>query len=182
MPHEPAQTEAAHFFRSVESLILAIFGTLWILFAIQLLNDYWLWLVFAALAAIFTIVPAALSVRRAIRRRPAEPTISLERDRRIFAIIHIVQAVLILFVIWYLPYTGRSLWTIPAIILILGLHLLPIAKLVQFSSFYVLGVILILLALIGARFVPGLQSDGYKSLAAGFLLWIGSFLVFTRNR
>ena len=89
---------------------------------------------------------------------------------------------LIIFAAWYLPYSGRSLWLIPAIILIIGLHLLPIARLVQFASFYVLGVILILLALIGARFVPGLQSDGYKSLATGFLLWIGSFLVFTRNR
>jgi hypothetical protein len=180
MSHEPAQIEAAHFFRSIESLILAVFGTLWILFAIQLLNDYWLWLVFAALAAIFTIVPAALSVRRVHRRRQAEPTISLERDRRIFALIHIVQGVLIIFAIWYFPHTGRDLWTIPAIILILGLHLLPIAKLTKFPTFYVLGVILILLALLGARLVPGLQSDGYKGLAAGFLLWIGSFLVFTR--
>ena len=68
MSHEPAQIEAAHFFRSIESLILAVFGTLWILFAIQLLNDYWLWLVFAALAAIFTIVPAALSVHPALVR------------------------------------------------------------------------------------------------------------------
>jgi hypothetical protein len=182
MPHEPAQTEAAHFFRSVESLILAVFGTLWILFAIMLLNDYWLWLAFASLASIFTIVPAILSVRRAIRRRPAEPTISLQRDRRIFGLIHLVEGVLILFVAWYLPHTGRSLWTIPAIILIIGLTLLPIATLVQFASFYVLAILLILLAVIGGHFLPGLQTDGYKSLAAGFLLWIGSFLVFTRNR
>lgn len=180
MPQEPAQTEAAQFFRSMEALVLAIFGTAWILFSIQLLNLQFMWLVFAALASVFAIIPASLNVLRALRATPRERSVSHQRASLVFNLIQVFQCALILFSAWYLPHIGHSVWTITVIALIMGLHLLPIAHLTQFSSFYVVGILVILVAIAGPHIFPGqIRAAGWLGLATGFLLWIGDFLVFT---
>ncbi len=96
------------------------------------------------------------------------------RKSRVFASINALQWGAVFLVAVVLSRTGNARWTLPAIIFIVGLHFLPLARLFDYRPHYLTGAALILLASI----YPVAAHDGPESavgaLGAGIILWVSA--------
>lgn len=90
---------------------------------------------------------------------------------RWFHIINFGQWVLILIVGNVLVNLGRAAWVLPAVVAIVGLHFLPLARLFAYRSHYLTGIALLLVALIVPQFAPAGPADPSVCLGAGLILW-----------
>ncbi len=98
-------------------------------------------------------------------------TPQLRRRNRWFHIINAGQWVLILVVANVLVNLGLGVWVIPSVVLIVGLHFLPLARLFDYRIHYLTGAAFILLALIVPRVAAGGPGDPVICLCAGLVLW-----------
>ena len=96
------------------------------------------------------------------------------RKARVFNLINVLQWGAVFLVALVLFRTGNGRWTLPAIIFIVGLHFLPLARLFDYQPHYLTGAALILLASI----YPFAAHDGPESavgaLGAGIILWVSA--------
>jgi hypothetical protein len=94
-----------------------------------------------------------------------------KKAEKVFHIVNAAQWVLILIVANVLKNTGHGNWVLAAIIIIVGLHFLPLAPVFRYPVHYVTGVALVTW---GAGY-PFLLTQGAGSplgcLGAGLLLW-----------
>lgn len=99
-----------------------------------------------------------------------ETAASRRRDRW-FHIINVGQWVLILIVANVLVNLGMPAWVLPSVVLIVGLHFLPLARLFEYRAHYVTASAFILLALVVPRVAAGGPGDPVICLGAGLVLW-----------
>ena len=90
---------------------------------------------------------------------------------RIFNIINIAQWVLVSVLGIGMANVGLSSWFIPAVILVIGLHFLPLAHVFEYRPHYVTGFALIVLALAYPQFALGGPEDPVGCLGTGLILW-----------
>ncbi len=69
---------------------------------------------------------------------------------------------------------GQIDWFVPAIMLIVGLHFLPLARLLRYRFHYVTGGALIAVALVYPWLAPGGPTDPLGGLLAAAILWVGA--------
>jgi hypothetical protein len=115
---------------------------------------------------------ACRSYRRSVRAFPGGVD-SLEKKKadRVFYLVNAGQWVGIFLAATSLQKLGLAQWTIPAIILIVGVHFLPLAHVFKNRMHYLTGVALILLSMV----YPFLTESGPRSslgcLCTGLILW-----------
>lgn len=96
-----------------------------------------------------------------------------ERMKRMFTAVNIIQWVSIFTAVAILNVLHRPDYIAPAIVIIVGLHLLPLAQSFRYAQHYVTGALLVLTALACMARLPLNQMSGVCSLGAGIIL-VGS--------
>lgn len=96
------------------------------------------------------------------------------RARRVFHIVNALQWIAIMVVVNVLNNVGLASWSVPAVVLIVGLHMFPLAAVFRYKPHHVTGAALVLLALA----YPLLSADGPGGLScrldAGLILWLSA--------
>jgi|HubBroStandDraft_1064217.scaffolds.fasta_scaffold07376_6 hypothetical protein len=157
-------------------MFLGFFGTWWII--VGCLGYYGPSIPMLAVAALagVSIVMAGwvLRARRAVEQIAAIPD-GVERQRR-FRNINIAQWTAIIILIVALNVTGYTKWMNPGIIMIVGLHFVPLARLFGSRLNLITGCALIAIAVASPVFGDGGPASPAVPLLAGVLLW-GSALI-----
>lgn len=162
--------------RAIGAMFFSVFGAAWLV--------VWCVSVYGAdpgilvLIAVVTIIIFYASLRQFRRNRTAHAAEASspedKRSSRIFNIVNASQWILIFIVATVLSNVGHKEWIIPSIILIVGIHFLPLAWLFKYSRHYITGAAMILLAVI----YPLVSSNGPENpvgcLGAGIILWISA--------
>jgi hypothetical protein len=116
-----------------------------------------------------------LALRRYRQLRPAlkaqADSPARQRTTRLFHAVNAVQWVAILVVGNLLANIGLSVWVIPAVIFIVGLHFLPLAQLFANRPHILTGAALMLLAVIYPLLAPAGPASPVGCLGAGVILW-----------
>lgn len=164
-------SELAAVLRARGALFFSAFGALWLL----------AWACFShhlPLAAL--IVPAALgliftSVRRTRGQRDVlaayEKTPEYARGRRVFHWTNAAQWLGIAVGINVLNNTGLGAWGVPLIVMIVGLHMFPLAWAFNHRPHAVTGAALVLLAAVCPFVAPDGPADTVICAGAGLILW-----------
>ncbi|HEV7816058.1 MAG TPA: hypothetical protein VGP06_13285 [Janthinobacterium sp.] len=132
-------------------------------------------------AAAICLAAAALlwaCVRQYRRHRGALAAVAdtpqRRRSRRVFHVVNTLQWIAILVVGNVLNHTGHGEWILAAVILIVGLHMFPLAAAFAYRPHYVTGLALVLLALAYPLLAPGGPADLSAGLGAGIILWLSA--------
>lgn len=94
-----------------------------------------------------------------------------KRVRRGFAIVNIVQWSSIGIAVLLLASTDHAAWIMPCIILVTGLHFLPLAKLFRYHGYRLTAAALVSVALLYMLFGGKGDSVALSLLATGAILW-----------
>ena len=159
--------------RSIGAMIFALFGGAWLavwnhLAQPSLMAGY---VIIALLAAALFMFARSRYRRYGAAAVQQVATPEARRRDRWFHIINVGQWVLILIVANVLVNVGLGTWVIPSVVLIVGLHFLPLARLFEYRAHYVTGSAFILLALIAPRVAADGPGDPIICLCAGLVLW-----------
>jgi hypothetical protein len=177
-----AQVALARRSRAIGATFFALFGGAWL----ALWNyraaptRFWVYGLIAAGAV------AILAAARARYRRYAAAATELaetpvqQRRQRWFHIVNAGQWVMILIVGNVLANLGLGSWVIPAVILIVGLHFLPLAWLFSNTVLYATAAAFIALAGVYPFVAPGGPADPVGCLGAGLILWFSAVLGLAR--
>jgi hypothetical protein len=65
-------------------------------------------------------------------------------------------------------------WVVTAVIFIVGLHFMPLARIFRYAPHYVSGAALILVAVVYPFAAPGGPQDPVGCLAAALILWLSA--------
>ncbi|MGH8316730.1 MAG: hypothetical protein ACREUL_01990 [Steroidobacteraceae bacterium] len=159
--------------RAVGALFFAFFGAVWLLIAYQLAHAHsWIPVALVLTAALMLVLAAVTVLRkrrsamRAVRQSPDS-----RRMRRQFRAINAVQWITIITAVVLLQKFKLDVWIVPAIMLIVGLHFLPLAHVFRYRPHYVSGAILIVTAMLYPIASPGGPGSPLGSLVAGMTLW-----------
>lgn len=169
--------------RAVGAMFFALFGGAWLLLwnARNAPARHWVYGVIGAGALAIFLVARARYRRFDARAAAATETPAQRGRQRWFHIINATQWVLILVVGNVLANLGLGAWVIAAVILIIGLHFLPLAPLFGNRALYLTGAAFVLLALIYPWAAPGGPSDPVGCLGAGLILWVSALSSLTRR-
>jgi len=171
---EASRTRAG---RAIGAMFFALFGAAWLIVGNVRYGSRSV--AFASVVALFAVTLLALSWNRYAKNRSALQSVSASpggrRRSRLFNIINLGQWIALLLVANLLANLHLAQWIVPAAILIVGLHLLPLAGVFSVRSHYLTGAALILIAIA----YPFLTRQGPLSpigcYAAGTVLWLSAF-------
>lgn len=171
-----AQQSAAKASRAIGAMFFAAFGGAWM--ALWSLEAYDVnWAIIAVVSVIslglFLIAWRQFQQNRAAHAAEADSPES-RKAARIFNIVNAVQWILVFVVATLLSHLGYREWVIPAIILIVGFHFIPLAMGFKVPRHHLTGAALILLAVS----YPFIAATGPASpvgcLGAGIILWLSA--------
>ena len=162
--------------RAIGAAYFSLFGSVWLLFAYHLAHWRGLLPLAVVLAVGLSLFLAAIGVAskrrdamRAVRRTPER-----RRTLRWFRAIHAAEWIATVAAVFLLAEVDLSVWIAPAVMLIVGLHLLPLARIFRYRPHLVTGAILIVAGLL----YPFVSSEGPGSpsgcLVAGATLWLSA--------
>jgi hypothetical protein len=168
-----AHGSAARASRAIGAMFFAVFGGAWVALWCFVRFDAkpgYLLLVAAATAALLLAAIRQFKKNRAAHAAEADLPES-KRAGRIFNTVNAIQWVVVFIVSTSLSKLGHYEWIIPSIILIIGIHFLPLAVAFKVPRHYLTGAALILLAIL----YPLMAKTGPRSptgcLGAGIILW-----------
>jgi hypothetical protein len=158
---------------AIGAMFLSFFGTIWLMLGC-LCNStrYDLAAIVSGAIGLGIFSAALVAAARLRKQRPAkaEPTLAELRRDRTFNRINIVQWVVCGLSALALNLTGHPEWIMASIILVVGLHFFPLAKLFQRPSHHVMGTILVFIALVLPHFVQGGPQSMTLPLSTGCVL------------
>jgi hypothetical protein len=98
-----------------------------------------------------------------------------KRVRKGFMIVNAVQWSSIGLAVLLLNLTGHVAWILPAVILVVGLHFFPLAKLLRYGGYNLTALALVLVAILTFLFGgSGNASIALTLLATGAILWLSA--------
>jgi hypothetical protein len=170
-----AQSQALHPSMALGGIFMALFGSIWLAAAdFQCLGGS-----LVALAGLLVIATGAIGLvawaratfkgglrAHAAARDPA----AVKRLRRGFMLINAVQWIAVGLAVMLMNVFAHVEWIAPAVILIVGLHFVPLARLFGYRGYYVTAGALVLVALLDM--LAG--AEGHVALtlfATGAILW-----------
>ena len=172
------QGDAATAGRSVGAMFFAVFGGGWLgLWA----NDQYPSSVVAVVVVVLLAAAVFAAALRVYRRNSAafkaiaQLPETRHRSRR-FHLINTAQWIVILVVSFALGRAGLAAWILPSIILVVGLHFLPLAALFGYRPHFVTGGLLILLALTYPFVADDGPASAFGALATGVILWCSAIV------
>jgi hypothetical protein len=169
------QREAQLAARATGAMFFASFGALWI--------EGWAFGAHAGTAAAVLVAAAAaglFGVARLRYRRHAPALAQLrdtpERRRagRLFRIVNAVQWTLIGVLAIVFANTGLRAWIVPMVILLIGLHFVPLAHVFRNWPHYVTAAAMVALAILYPLLARGGPTDPVGLLGAGLILWLSA--------
>jgi hypothetical protein len=159
---------------AIGALFLFLFGAVW-------LAGWCLHPTAQHLSSLWLIVPICIAMcalavrqfRRNITAYRAEAKLPAgKRSNRVLGIVNGVQWLCIFAAAVFLQAFGYSQWFVACVILIVGLHFIPLAAALRYPPYYYTAVALVALAVL----FPLLSAAGPKSsvglLGAGVILWV----------
>jgi hypothetical protein len=159
---------------AIGNLFLGLFGMVWIvlgLLAAHRLGPLVLTLLSGLLLA---LVIASIYVMRRTRgsldRSQANRTAQKKINRQ-FGAINVLQWSLIFAAVYGLPHFGLARWILPAIILIVGAHFFPLARLFRVPMHYVVGAIVVAWAILYPGLFSAGKGDPIGAIGMGAILW-----------
>lgn len=162
--------------RAIGATFFAFFGGSWLVLGYFLAP--WRSAIALPLVAIGTLLLAVAAVRVVRKNRDAMAALrsapAYRRMRRQFVAVNVAQWVGISVAVNVLNGLDLGQWIAPAIMLIVGLHFLPLARMFRHRPHYLTGAALIVTALICP--LAG-RSDPWSAaacLAAGAILWLSA--------
>ena len=160
---------------AIGAMFFALFGAVWLLIADRLAHAHgWIPVVVVIGVALLLFV-SALRVFRA--QRDALVTLrqspQSQRMRRQFRAINALQWIVAAVVVVVLHGLRLDVWVVPALMLVVGLHFLPLARVFQYSPHGLTGAVLIATALLYPLVSPGGAASPIGSAIAGVTLWLG---------
>lgn len=158
---------------AIGAMFLSFFGTIWLMLGCLCNSTQYDLAAIVSGAVGLLIFSAALRAAARLRKqRPskAEPSLAELRRDRAFNRINLVQWVVCGLSALALNLMGHSEWIMASIILVVGLHFFPLAKLFQRPSHHVMGTTLVLIALVLPSFVQGGPQSVTLPLATGCVL------------
>ena len=128
-------------------------------------------------AAVVAVLPVAVLIAflgSTVRRRLPKPA-DVESPKkkqmmRYFSVVNVVQWLAIFGTIRLLRNLHLDVWTVPAIVLIVGAHFLPLARIFEARQHWITGVALMLCAA-AAIVLPVSVRDTVECVSAGLILW-----------
>lgn len=125
----------------------------------------------AVVVPVFVLIASLGSMaRRRLPRLPEVESPEKKRTMRAFAVVNVVQWVAIFGVVNLLRNLHLEGWIVSAIVLIVGAHFLPLARIFQAPQHTTTGVAMLLLAA-AAVVLPASIRDAVECLGAGLILW-----------
>ncbi len=165
-------------------MFLAGFGSLWMLTGLDaghMLNWISGVLVLAVLLAL--VLPALCLQRRAEAKRPATRDETEERRlRSAFRRVNVAQYVAIPFVIAGMNLLHRPAWIVPGIATVVGLHMLPLARLFGNAANYVTGTVLIGYAAFSMAVLPSAAVPSISALGTAAILLVSATYTLLTSR
>jgi hypothetical protein len=76
---------------------------------------------------------------------------------------------------------GKSEWIVAGIIVVVGLHVIPLARLFRYFPHYVVGTALIIWAICYPSTTPGGAKDALGCLGTGVILWCSALFALTKK-
>ena len=119
------------------------------------------------------IAGLGLAARRGLSRQAGQETPGKREMMRAFIVVNVVQWVAIFGTVNLLRNFHLDGWIIPAIVLIVGAHFLPLAQIFQAPQHRMTGIALMLCAAV-AVLLPGSVRDVVECVAAGMILWVSA--------
>jgi hypothetical protein len=162
--------------RAIGAMFFAGFGGLWL--ALWAHSEYPESV--GALLAIATVAVALLAVAyrvykaNSLSHKALAQTPESLRKARIFNLVNAGQWTVIVIVALVLSQIGHARWILPAIVLIIGLHFLPLARLFAYPPHYLTGAALMLLACVYPFFAPEGPESAFGALGTGLILWLSA--------
>jgi len=158
--------------RATGALFFAGFGALWIalaLYALQQLNSA---TVSGILVGLALLVLSALSLLRAAKRWPRQP--DDPAIGRAFAWINAAEWIAVAAVAFSFAKLHIDAYVMCAITAIVGLHMLPLARLFRYTPHYWSGAVLVAWATVSAITIPTGNLQGISALGTGIILWLSA--------
>ena len=166
----------------IRMMFLGFFGTWWTLAGCQGLYGASIPVVTAAAIVGLSIFCVGLYLSLTSVQRPQEeqPEALQRAQARTFRNINIVQWVAVAALIVTLNVLGHGEWLYPGIMIIVGLHFLPLARLFPASKVnnFITGLALVAVALIYPFVAVGGPQNPWGPLAAGLILWTSALITF----
>ncbi len=170
------QRQARRGSRAGGAAFFAAFGGLWLLVGYHL--GHWHSGVPIILLGAGTglLVLASIRTLRTCRSAMAalRKTSAYVRTRRQFRTINFAQAVAIFTAVYFLDRFHRGTWVVPAVLLIVGLHMLPLARTFRYRAHFLTGAALVVTALLYPWVTPSGPESPWGAIVAGAILWLSA--------
>lgn len=170
--------------RAIGAMFFSVFGFAWL--------ASWAFQRFAQPAVAFLLIALAFAVLfyRAVQQyRNNRAALAIEsenparkRINRLFNLINAAQWIVIVILVNILNNIGLAAWAIPAVMLVIGIHFLPLASLFSYPPHYVTGIALIGAAIAYPLLAAQGPGDAVGCLAAGLILWASALNSVTVRR
>lgn len=165
--------------RATGALFFSVFGGAWLSLWLVATQRFTLATGFVVGVGLLALVFTASWVLRHTKplRRPSQTAsdeAQAQREGRLFSLINAVQWGAIFLAGWLLPKLGLALYFTPFIVVVTGLHFLPLARLFRYNGHYLTGVALLLWALGCLWLVPPAAWQSRVALGAGLILWLSA--------
>jgi hypothetical protein len=125
----------------------------------------------AVVMPVFALIAGlGVAARRRLPTLACEETLEKKERMRAFAVVNVVQWVAVFGTVNLLRNLHLEGWIVPAIVLIVGAHFLPLAWIFQAPQHRVTGIALMLCAAM-ALVLPATVRDVVECVAVGLVLW-----------
>ena len=162
--------------RAIGAMFFSVFGGAWL--------ALWAYSEFAeSIAVILGVLAATLGLlwRSYVIYKFNSPALKREKDspenkrkERLFNLVNVGQWVAIFAVYGLLSMSGHETLILPAIILIVGAHFIPLARLFNYPPHYITGAAMMLLAVSFPLVASEGPTSGIGALGAGLILWLSA--------
>ncbi len=158
---------------SIGATIVGFFGAAWLMLGMVSAGVSWQAGLAAVLPVFILIGFLGALVRRRLPKIAEVETPEKKQMMRVFMIVNVVQWVGIFGVVNLLANLHLNAWIIPAIVLIVGAHFLPLAQIFQAPQHVKTGIAMMLCAA-AAVVLPVSVRDTVECVGAGLILWISA--------
>jgi hypothetical protein len=158
---------------SIGATIVGGFGAVWLAMGMASAGVVWQAGVAAVLPVFVLIAFLGAGVRRRLPHIAEVETPEKKQMMRAFAVVNVVQWVAIFGVVNLLANLHFNQWIVPAIVLIVGAHFIPLAQIFQARQHLKTGIAMMLCAAL-AVVLPASIREAVECVSAGVILWISA--------
>jgi hypothetical protein len=165
------------------AIFLSLFGATWLLGWAWQYPDPSMTLAAAIVLCSLGIVGWAIHTfrRRLAAYRGAADPAQKKRIRTALILINVVQWSSIGLLILGLNLAGHIEWIMPAVIFVVGVHFLPMAKVFRYRGYYLTAAALVIVAVADCAFGQSGQRIALSLLATGAILWSTAIMLLTEE-